>query len=104
MRPTGRAPCKSRPDGQTSSRPLTFPAYRSTTATLADDPGAILEPMAAVDLDHPPEGVVILLEPRGTPGQLDPQAWVNSVRRSTPRHLKQGVAEHLAVARELGEV
>ena len=60
--------------------------------------------MAAVDLDHPPEGVVILPEPKGTMGQLDPQAWVDSVRRSTPRHLQQGVAEHLAVARELGEV
>ncbi|MDQ6782287.1 MAG: hypothetical protein M3063_02330 [Actinomycetota bacterium] len=60
--------------------------------------------MAAVDLDHLPEGVVILPELKGTTGQLDPRAWAAAVRRSTPRHLQQGVAEHLAAARELGEV
>lgn len=60
--------------------------------------------MATVDLDHPPEGVVILPDPKGTTGQLDPQAWVAAVRRTVPRHLQQGVAEHLAAARELGEV
>lgn len=59
--------------------------------------------MAAVDLDHPPEGVVILAEPKGTTRQLDPRAWVAAVRRTTPRHLQQAVAEHLSAARELGE-
>lgn len=67
-------------------------------------PGAILKPMAAVDLDHPPEGIVILAEPKGTMGQLDPRAWVAAVRRSAPRHLQQAVAEHLSATRELGEV
>lgn len=35
---------------------------------------------------------------------LDPRAWVDTVRRPTPRRLRQRVADHLARARELGEV
>lgn len=35
---------------------------------------------------------------------LDPRAWVEAVRRPTTRRLRQRVADHLAQARELGEV
>jgi len=60
--------------------------------------------VAVSDLDHPPEGVVILPEPSAETGHLDPRAWVESVRRPTLRRLRQRVADHLARARELGEV
>jgi len=60
--------------------------------------------MAAADLDHPPEGVVILPERAADDSHLDPRAWVQAVRRPTPRQLRQRVADHLSEARELGEV
>lgn len=61
--------------------------------------------MASVDLDHPPEGVVILPDREGANDQqLDPRAWVDAVRRPIPRHLQHRVAEHLTAARESGEV
>jgi hypothetical protein len=60
--------------------------------------------MATVDLDHPPDGVVILPEPGADDRHLDPRAWVDAIRRPTPRRLRQRVADHLARARELGEV
>ncbi len=58
----------------------------------------------AADLNHPPEGVVLLPEVGDSSACLDPQAWVQAVRRPTPRRLQQRVADHLAQARELGEV
>ena len=57
--------------------------------------------MAAADLDRPPEGVVILPEPGGQDSRLDPRAWVEAVRRPTPRRLRRPVAEDLTEAREL---
>ncbi|MHB8448892.1 MAG: hypothetical protein ACYDAQ_00230 [Mycobacteriales bacterium] len=60
--------------------------------------------MAAVDLDHLPDGLVILPEPKSSERQLEPRAWVESVRRPNRRHLQHRVADHLATARELGEV
>jgi len=39
------------------------------------------ESMAAVDLDHPPEGVVILPERGVDDSYFDPRAWVQAVRR-----------------------
>lgn len=60
--------------------------------------------MATVDLDHPPDGVVLLPEPGADDRHLDPRAWVDAIRRPTPRRLRQRVADHLAKARELGEV
>jgi hypothetical protein len=59
--------------------------------------------MATPDLEHPPDGVVILPEPSADTGDLDPRTWVETVRRPTARRLRQRVADHLAVARELGE-
>lgn len=61
--------------------------------------------MAAVELNRPPEGVVTLPAPgEGHDERLGPRAWVEAVRRPTPRHLRRPVADHLAAARELGEV
>jgi len=60
--------------------------------------------VATRDLDHPPEGVVILPERTDNDRYLDSRAWVEAVRRPTPRQLRERVAEHLAQARELGEV
>jgi hypothetical protein len=60
--------------------------------------------VVASDLEHPPEGVVILPEHGDHARYLDPRAWVETVRRPTPRRLRQRVADHLAQARELGEV
>ena len=60
--------------------------------------------MVAANPDHPPDGVVILPEPGGQDARLDPRAWVEAVRRPTPRRLRRPVADYLAEARELGEV
>jgi len=75
-------------------------------ASVADRPTELTYPqhVAAPDLDHPPEGVVILPEPSAESGHLDSRTWVAGVRRPTPRRLRQRVADHLARARELGEV
>jgi hypothetical protein len=59
--------------------------------------------VATTDLDHLPEGVVMLPEHHGD-GQFDARTWVETVRRPAPRRLRKPVAEHLAEARELGEV
>ncbi len=60
--------------------------------------------MAAVDLDHPPNGVVPLPESDSSERMLDPQRWVEQVRRPVPRQLRRRVAEHLAEARDFDEV
>lgn len=60
--------------------------------------------MAAGDLTHPPEGVVLLPEPEDTPVGLSPHAWVETARREVPRRLRRPVAEHLADARDSDEV
>jgi len=59
--------------------------------------------VATADLEHPPDGVVILPAPGADTGHLDPREWVETVRRPTVRRLRHRVADHLAVARELGE-
>lgn len=60
--------------------------------------------VATTDLDHPPEGIVLLPEVDDRAAFLDPRAWVQAVRRPTPRRIQQRVADHLTQARELGEV
>jgi hypothetical protein len=56
--------------------------------------------MAAVGFDPPPAGVVVLPEAPEGAGQLDPNAWVDAVRRPVHRRLRQPVAEHLAQVRD----
>lgn len=60
--------------------------------------------MAVVDLEHLPEGVVLLADPVDAHTQIGPQRWVEASRRRVPRQLGQRVAEHLSSAREQDEV
>lgn len=60
--------------------------------------------MSTVDLSQLPEGVVVLPEPDEEAVQLDPRAWVEAARRSEVRRLSRPVAEHLAEARDAGDV
>lgn len=60
--------------------------------------------MASTGLNRPPEGVALLPQASAKDGQLDPKAWVESVRKPTPRKLRQPLAEYLTEARDLGEV
>jgi len=59
--------------------------------------------MSTADLEHPPEGVIVLAEPEAAGALLSPRSWVASVRRPTPQRLKRPVAEYLSEARDLGE-
>lgn len=59
--------------------------------------------MSTVDLDHPPEGVVLMPDPPEDSGHLDPRAWVEACRSDVPRRLHRPVADYLAEAREAGE-
>lgn len=60
--------------------------------------------MAVVNLNHPPDDVVILPQRGDDSADLDPRAWVEAIRHAAPRQLRQRVADHLTQARELGEV
>jgi len=60
--------------------------------------------MSGLDHEHLPEGVVLHPERRDADRLLDPRAWVAAVRRPVPRRLETPVADHLAEARERGEV
>lgn len=60
--------------------------------------------MPAVDLSQLPEGVVVLPEPAEEAKHLEPRAWVDAARRSEVRRLSRPVAEHLADARDAGDV
>lgn len=47
---------------------------------------------------------MILPERSDDDRRLNSRAWVEAVRRPTPQQLRERVADHLAQARELGEV
>lgn len=60
--------------------------------------------MPVVDLDHPPEGVVLLADPDDAHTRLSPQTWVEAARRETPRTLRRPVAQYLNDARDQEDV
>ncbi len=57
----------------------------------------------AVDLDRPPEGVVVLPESELVGEQMDQRAWVMAVRRPATLRLSQPVASYLVEASNVGE-